>query len=157
METVEGVQTVYDYGYDGAGRLVEVKQDGVITDHYRYDANGNRLSHNTTPGTYDAQDRLLSYGDFEYAYTPDGELKSQTDAATGATTDYVYDALGNLRQVTLPEGTEIGYVIDAQNRRIGKTVNGTLVQGFCMPTSSTRWRSWTAMATSGRFLSTPVV
>ncbi len=30
----------------------------------------------------------------------------------------------------MPDGTTIEYLIDAQNRRIGKTVNGTLAQGF---------------------------
>lgn len=38
--------------------------------------------------------------------------------------------LGNLRSVTLPDGTQIDYVIDGKNRRIGKKVNGSLVQGF---------------------------
>jgi hypothetical protein len=38
--------------------------------------------------------------------------------------------LGNLRKVTLPGGTTIDYVIDGQNRRIGKKLNGTLVQGL---------------------------
>jgi RHS repeat-associated protein len=38
--------------------------------------------------------------------------------------------MGNLRNVTLPDGTKIEYIIDGQNRRIGKKVNGTLVQGF---------------------------
>jgi RHS repeat-associated protein len=38
--------------------------------------------------------------------------------------------LGNLRSVLLPGGDTIEYVIDAQNRRIGKLINGTLVQGF---------------------------
>jgi RHS repeat-associated protein len=53
-----------------------------------------------------------------------------TKAETGDTTTYDYDALGNLRHVELPDGTDIDYVIDGQNRRIGKKVNGTLVQGF---------------------------
>jgi RHS repeat-associated protein len=43
---------------------------------------------------------------------------------------YAYDAFGNLRSVTLPDSTLIEYVIDGQNRRIGKKVNGTLQQGF---------------------------
>jgi len=30
----------------------------------------------------------------------------------------------------LPDGTQVEYVIDGQNRRVGKKVNGTLVQGF---------------------------
>jgi RHS repeat-associated protein len=46
------------------------------------------------------------------------------------TTFYKYDALGNLLQVNLPGGTLIQYVVDGMGRRIGKKVNGTLVQGF---------------------------
>jgi RHS repeat-associated protein len=38
--------------------------------------------------------------------------------------------LGNLRTVSLPNGDSIEYVIDGRNRRVGKKVNGTLVQGF---------------------------
>ena len=43
---------------------------------------------------------------------------------------YDYDELGNLRSVLLPDGIAIEYVLDGRNRRIGKKVNGTLVQGF---------------------------
>lgn len=43
---------------------------------------------------------------------------------------YDYDELGNLRHVGLPDGIAIDYLIDGQNRRIGKRVDGTLVQGF---------------------------
>jgi RHS repeat-associated protein len=32
--------------------------------------------------------------------------------------------------VTLPDGQQISYVVDGDNRRIGKRVNGTLVEGF---------------------------
>jgi hypothetical protein len=32
--------------------------------------------------------------------------------------------------VDLPSGSSIDYVIDGQNRRVGKKVNGTLTQGF---------------------------
>lgn len=130
VETVGGVETTYAYEYDVAGRLIEVRENGAVVDTYLYDANGNRLSHDGTTGVYDAQDRLLSYGDYDYTYTPDGELKSKTNTATGETTRYTYDAFSNLRSVTLPDGTEIEYVIDAQNRRVGKKVDGTLVQGF---------------------------
>jgi hypothetical protein len=41
--------------------------------------------------------------------------------------------LGNLTQATLPNGTAIDYLIDGSNRRIGKKVNGVLVQGFSCP------------------------
>jgi hypothetical protein len=35
-----------------------------------------------------------------------------------------------LRHVTLPNATNIDYIIDGQNRRIGKKVNNVLVEGF---------------------------
>ena len=38
--------------------------------------------------------------------------------------------LGNLKSASLPGGVQIDYVVDGQNRRVGKKVNGTLVQGF---------------------------
>jgi RHS repeat-associated protein len=82
----------------------------------------------TFNGTYDDQDRLLSYGGNTYQYTANGEWKSKTNAE--GTTVYDYDVLGNLRAVTLTDGTKIEYVIDGQNRRIGKKVNGVLTQGF---------------------------
>ncbi|AZT84803.1 hypothetical protein EHN06_15270 [Marinobacter sp. NP-4(2019)] len=128
QEILEGVTTVYGYSYDIAGRLVQVTQNGDVSDTYTYDVNGNRLSHNGKTGTYDAQDRLLTYGGASYTYTKNGELTSRTES--GATRAYDYDVLGNLRQVQLPGDLTIGYVIDGQNRRIGKKVNGELVQGF---------------------------
>ena len=129
-ETIGGVTTTYDYLYDLAGRLMEVQQNGVTTATYTYDNNGNRLSGpglSTSP-TYDDQDRLLQYGSTTYTYTPNGELISKT---TGAQTiNYTYDELGNLLNVTGLSAGPIEYVIDGQNRRIGKKVNDTLVQGF---------------------------
>ncbi|MCP5197341.1 MAG: hypothetical protein H6974_11225 [Gammaproteobacteria bacterium] len=129
-ETLEGVTTVYAYTYDAIGQLTEVKQDGTVTATYTYDANGNRLTGpgiNDT-GAYDAQDRLLSDADTTYTHGANGELQSQVH--NGQTTTYAYDALGNLRHVTLPNGDTLDYRIDGQNRRIGKQVNGVLTQGF---------------------------
>ena len=88
----------------------------------------------TETGTYDDQDRLLSYGTATYTYTADGALQTKTVGT--AMTEYAYDALGNLRTVTLPDGTTLGYVIDPQSRRVGKTrqlvgqATPTLEQGF---------------------------
>ncbi len=131
-ETIEGVTTTYDYHYDPAGRLDEVKQDGVVTASYGYDLNGNRLA-KTTPlgseaGTYDAQDRMLTYGAASFTYTANGEMLTKTDPA--GTTTYAYDVFGNLLSVDLPDTTAIDYVVDAKNRRIGRKVNGTLTQGL---------------------------
>ncbi|MCB9771334.1 MAG: PASTA domain-containing protein [Candidatus Omnitrophica bacterium] len=133
-ETDQNKTDQYRYTYNSAGRLTDVTKNNVVVSHYEYDANGNRLSRSssgtTESATYDAQDRLLTYGSLSYTYTANGELKSKTDSSTNQTTQYKYDVLGNLMQVTLPDGKVIDYVIDANNRRIGKKVNGTLVQGF---------------------------
>jgi RHS repeat-associated protein len=132
VETIDGSTTTYGYVYDLAGRLAEVQQNGSTSASYTYDSNGNRLSATiggtSTSGTYDDQDRMLSYGGTTYTYTANGERASKT--AGGETTTYAYDELGNLRAVTLPDGTAIAYLIDGSNRRIGKLVDGTLVQGF---------------------------
>jgi RHS repeat-associated protein len=122
--------TVSAFTYDSAGRLETVRRNGTLAATYRYDLNGNRLDV-TTPGgvvsgTYDAQDRLSQYGSTSYTYTANGELRTRTDAE--GTTTYTYDALGNLTAVALPVGTQIEYLIDPLNRRIGKKVDGTLVR-----------------------------
>ena len=122
----------WEYHYDPAGRLDQVKKDGVVVETYGYDDNSNRTSWTdfwgTGTATYDDQDRLSTYGPTSYTYTANGELL--TKSAGPDTTTYGYDVLGNLRTVTLPTGVEIEYLIDAANRRIGKKVDGTLVSGF---------------------------
>ncbi len=132
-ENVDGVIVVYGYQYDDAGRLVTVTRDGVDVAAYTYDANGNRLSkvvpsEATLSADYDDQDRLLSYGDSTYTYTANGELRTKT--TPDGTTTYTFDALGNLRRVVLPDGTDIEYLVDGKNRRVGKRVDGVLVQGL---------------------------
>jgi RHS repeat-associated protein len=126
------VTDTYDYTYDLAGRLTEVKKNGTVIATYSYDTNGNRLSlvtpGGTTTGAYDAQDRLTQYAGTTYGYTANGELASTTTG--GQTTTYTYDVLGNLKTVVGPTGFTIEYVVDAQNRRIGKKVNGVLTQAW---------------------------
>jgi RHS repeat-associated protein len=129
QETIEGVTNNHEYGYDLAGRLIEVKKNSAVITTYDYDANGNRTHVNDTLiGSYDDQDRLQSYEGITFTYTANGELQTKTEG--GATTDYTYDVLGNLIQVRLPGDITIDYVIDGKNRRIGKKVNGVLTQGF---------------------------
>jgi RHS repeat-associated protein len=134
IETVSGITHTFVYTYDLAYRLSDVARDGSLLSHYSYSPNGNRTGYTGSSGTitatYDTQDRLLQYGNLSYTYSPNGELQSKTDTSNGQTTTYVYDALGNLRAVTLPGGTQISYVIDGNNRRVGKKVNGVRVQGF---------------------------
>ncbi|MBX3324920.1 MAG: hypothetical protein U0223_13295 [Nitrospira sp.] len=134
VETVSGTTTTFDYAYDTAGRLQEVKTNGAVTATYGYDSNGNRTSYiapsiNVT-GTYDAQDRLTSYGQLNFTYTANGELLTKSNPTLGQTATFSYDVLGNLKTANFPGGVTIEYVVDGQNRRIGKKVSGTLTQGF---------------------------
>jgi RHS repeat-associated protein len=141
------------YGYDVTGRLTDVYRNTDHVAHYEYDDNGNRAagSFNRVSGLvleaiYDNQDRLLSMTTqlnetspvrkAVYTYTANGELQTKVvtpdleETAVTETTTYIYDVLGNLIHVTLPDETEIDYIVDGRNRRIGKKVDDVLVQGF---------------------------
>jgi RHS repeat-associated protein len=132
IETIGGSADTYDFSYDQGGRLVEVRRNSTVIAAYTYDMNGNRLRRDGLLGTetavYDNQDRLLQYRDSTYLYTPNGELLSRS--AGGQTTTYEYDVLGDLTHVSLPDGNMIDYVIDGSGRRIGRELNGDLVQAF---------------------------
>ncbi|MDP1697369.1 MAG: hypothetical protein Q8L45_06260 [Xanthomonadaceae bacterium] len=135
-ETIGATTSTLAYVYDVAGRLTDVQRNGTMVERYTFDANSNRATKTTPTGTttysYDEQDRLLvasgTNGVTSYAYTAAGDLRSKTTAA--GTTAYDYDAVGNLRAVVLPNNKTIAYLIDGQDRRIGKRIDGVLVQGL---------------------------
>jgi RHS repeat-associated protein len=119
------------YTYDNLGRIKTETRDGVTTT-YGYDANGNRTSVQTgsnasVTATYDAQDRILTYGSQVYTHSPVGNLETRTDGSK--TVALTYDDLGNLTKVVLSEDDTIvktiDYVIDGLGRRVARRVNGT--------------------------------
>lgn len=130
-ETIGAATNSYSYAYDVTGRLTGATKNAQANS-YTYDTNSNRLTGTTASGTangtYDAQDRLLTYGSATYTYTVAGDLSSQKIGAQKTT--YTYDALGNMTAATLPNGTKITYTIDAENNRVGKSVNGVYATGF---------------------------
>lgn len=132
VETKRRHAVTYTYAYDSAGRLADTSRDGVHSSRYVYDLNGNRAMSRqrgrTFKGLYDNQDRLVRYGDATYSHTTRGEWKTRRDS--GAATEYQYDSLGNLRTAVLPDGRRIDYIIDGRGRRIGKRIDGALVQAF---------------------------
>lgn len=89
----------WGYTYDAGGRLDVFTQNGVEYFDYTYDDNSNRTdveynSSTTTSGTFDDEDRMLTYGSNTYTYSDNGDLQTKT-TGTDLTT-YTYDALGNL-------------------------------------------------------------
>jgi RHS repeat-associated protein len=133
-EVIGGATNVYGYTYDHLRRLTDVKLNGSLAEHFEYDANGNRLvgfnaaAGTTYTGTYDDQDRLLSYGPFDFTYTANGELETKTNRDTGEAWLFQYDALGNLLSVGLPNGDLVEYLVDGMGRRVGKKKNGVLLK-----------------------------
>ena len=123
-----GVSKEMDYAYDAVGRLTNVWRNDTLVSQYVYDANGNRIAHITPTsidsGTYDAQDRMLTYAGVQYFYGRNGDLQVKISGTD--TTKYTYDAFGNLMQVVMPNGDVIQYLIDGQNRRIAKKLNGRI-------------------------------
>jgi YD repeat-containing protein len=146
------------FGYDSADRITsQTLPDGRVIG-FAYDANGSvtqvvppgRPAHlfsytpvdltrgytpPAVPGTGSTTyrhngDKQLArtYANASFTYAPNGELLTKTVA--GQVSHHVYDALGNLRSVTQPDGTLIEHVIEGRGRRVGKKVNGTLVTGW---------------------------
>jgi len=130
IETVDGITRAFEYGYDDAGRLANVKRNGEIVAAWTYDPNGNRLTaggeQGFFSGTYNDRDQLLTYGDASYSYSPAGEMVSKT--AAGQTTTYTYDTRGILTGAALPDGRTVEYVLDATGWRVGKKVDGVVQQ-----------------------------
>ncbi|RLA58901.1 MAG: hypothetical protein DRQ78_11290 [Epsilonproteobacteria bacterium] len=130
-ETLNGVTETFDYSFDEMGRLVEVQKNNVITETYTYDANGNRATATvqgiSTTASYTLDDNLVVYGDNTYRYDEDGYLEEKV-TPEGSTT-YSYGTLGELRQVTTPTKT-ISYQHNANNQRVSKSINGTIVEKY---------------------------
>ena len=72
------------------------------------------------------QDRMLTYGTANYIYGKRGNLKAKVVGVDS--TKYFYDNFGNLTEVVLDDGTIIDYIVDGQNRRIAKKVNGQITK-----------------------------
>lgn len=134
VETIGSSTAARVFRYDSAGRLDQVTVDGTPAARYAFDSNGNRTRATYGDGpsamvidaTYDAQDRLLTYGDYRYTWTANGDLATRTHQPTGAMLTTVYDSFGNLRQATLPDSRVIDYTTDAFHRRVEKRVDGVL-------------------------------
>ncbi len=133
-----GTETkTFEIEYDLQGRVSKTIKNGVPAKEYQYDSNGNRTrvveDGKSTEAIYDDQDRLIRYGTAEYQYSANGDLIGKVEKVSGQT-QYQYDVFGNLRSVRLSGGKVIEYLVDGLNRRVGKKVNGKLVQSFIYQT-----------------------
>ncbi|MCB0369917.1 MAG: RHS repeat-associated core domain-containing protein, partial [Bdellovibrionales bacterium] len=149
-------RTQEGFEYDQQGRLVRVYHRNHLVRVYQYDDNGNRVKKwengRLITADYDSQDRLIRYGNKRYEYNNNGDLSAVIENdrfhekwheskkekhhnehgkfSRNNKTNYKYDVFGNLVSVEFANGRKIEYLIDAQNRRVGKKVNGKLEVGY---------------------------
>jgi len=149
VETLNAQVSTYDYSYDILNRLVEVKENGDITESYEYDNNGNRIKstsiRNNTISintSYTSEDQIERVGVYTYTYDEDGYLSSKTDGTD--TTTYEYGVQGELKKVTLPDARVIEYLHNASNQRVAKKVNGIIVEKYLWKDLTTLLATYTA-------------
>ena len=121
-----------EYSYDRADRLATVRVNGRATETYRYDPAGNRVrlvrAKENLKASYDDRERLVSLGNTQYKWMPDGTLAGVARGQSASA--FVYDDFGALRQASLPDGRKVRYFVDAGGRRVGREVGGKLVAGY---------------------------
>jgi RHS repeat-associated protein len=127
----------WSYGYDALDRLTSATTS-AITDGWTYDANGNALtqtgttsiSYSITSGSnqlsaatggltrsysYDAAGNTVGYGSLAFSYNDRGRMS----VTTGSSTDYLYNALGQMIEKSGTAGTTI-FMQDEAGHLIGE-------------------------------------
>ncbi len=146
----------HHYSYDTLGRVVQDKSEATTLinipllkefsiplinhrdtriERYDYDSEGNRVKHsvsiNGVTTTHNATfhyNALEQYDDTFYTYDDDGYLSAKSSPQGTAT--YRYGSKGELREVTLEDGSVITYLHNANNQRVAKKVNGEITEKY---------------------------
>ncbi|OGB24611.1 MAG: hypothetical protein A3I66_13430 [Burkholderiales bacterium RIFCSPLOWO2_02_FULL_57_36] len=130
---VTGTPRIWRYTYNDFGQILTAtgpRTDVTDVTTYSYDAATGNLQtitnaagHVTTLSNYDANGRVGRIVDAnglatDLLYYPRGWLKSRTVTGNGSTelTSYDYDGVGQLKKVTLPDSSWIGYDYDDAHR-----------------------------------------
>lgn len=117
------------YRVDGDHRLVESSINGVET-FYSYDDGGNLVAreggrHSRTLD-YLPGNRLVRSGATTYERDANGNVTRIIDA--GATTSLSWNALGQLTEMQLPDGTRMAFAYDGLGRRLRSTEDGATTE-----------------------------
>ncbi len=125
LTSYTGPEGTVTFGYDLTSELTSAS--GARTENYGYDLNGNR---NTAGYSTGSGNRLLGDGTFTYLYDSEGNLLEKTRQSDGQKTNLTWDHRNRLTQVVVK--TSAGVTVtndvmtyDIEDRRIGKSVNGT--------------------------------
>jgi len=121
-----------DYSYDLSGNRTEKIKDSTTLYSYSTDANSNRLQSQSGAQTvnysYDPAGNLTGDGTYNHSYNAAGRRITTTNTATGQTTHYGYDALGQRISKT-NAGNTTQYFYDEQGHLTGEyDATGQLIQ-----------------------------
>jgi RHS repeat-associated protein len=109
-----------NYSYDGLGRTLKViAPDGFSTTTYSYAANTVTV---TDPAGKQKTFTLDAFGNLSTVVEPDA---SQTNTSNQATTNYTYDALNHLTNVSMPRRMPSGSVV-TQTRTFNYVFNNRI-------------------------------
>jgi RHS repeat-associated protein len=130
--TVSSVDGTSNYSYDATNQLTGASHTSQTNEAYSYDANGNRTSGGTVTS---ANNQLLSDGTYSYTYDGEGNRTKRTEISTGKVTEYVWDYRNRLASVLFKDAggsvtKTIDYIYDGNNQRIGKRIDGAVVERY---------------------------
>jgi RHS repeat-associated protein len=127
LTSYTGPEGSLTYTYDNASELTAV--GGARSESFQYDLNGNRSSSGYTTA---AGNELTGDGTFTYAYDSEGNQISKTRVSDGENWSFTWDYHNRMTQAV--EKTSAGVTVtndvftyDVEDRRIGKSTNGTQV------------------------------
>jgi RHS repeat-associated protein len=130
--TVSSVDGTSNYNYDATNQLTGTDHSSQTDEAYSYDANGNRTSGGTVTGV---NNQLLNDGTYSYVYDGEGNRTRRTEIASGKVTEYVWDYRNRLASVLFKDAggsvsKTIEYIYDGNNQRIGKRIDGAVVERY---------------------------
>jgi RHS repeat-associated protein len=121
-----------NYSYDATNQLTGASHTAQTNEAYAYDANGNRTSGGTVTGV---NNQLLNDGTYAYQYDGEGNRTKRTEIASGKVTEYIWDYRNRLAGVLFKDAggsvtKTIDYIYDGNNQRIGKRIDGAVVERY---------------------------
>jgi RHS repeat-associated protein len=130
--TVSSVDGTSNYSYDATNQLTGTDHSSQTDEAYSYDANGNRTSGGSVTGV---NNQLLSDGTYSYTYDGEGNRTKRVEIATGKITEYNWDYRNRLTAVLFKDALgnvtkTIDYIYDGNNQRIGKRIDGAVVERY---------------------------
>jgi YD repeat-containing protein len=130
--TTVGHPRTWSYTYNQYGQVLTATDPNHNTTQYAYDGQGNLITitnavgHVMSYSNYDANGRVGRITDpngstTDLTYSPRGWLMNKTVTASSIVqvTSYQYDGVGQLTQVTLPDGAILTYSYDSAHRLTG--------------------------------------